>query len=265
MISEILIPALAVGATGLVFGGLLGFASIVFKVDKDERIDAICEILPGANCGGCGYAGCSALAEAIVTKGEEAAKCNLMTNEKNKTICSIMGKAASAVVHKKAKLKCNGTCDVCSNRYDFSGIDNCQDAYLLNGGPKSCEYGCMGLESCVAVCEYGALTIKDGIAHIDGEKCIGCGRCTKVCPKNLLELVPSDKKYTVSCSSKDKGVTVKNYCSAGCIGCKMCEMKCEADAIHVADNLAVIDYSKCTSCGMCAEVCPKNIILKSEF
>ena len=262
MIGEILIPALAVGATGLAFGGLLGFASIVFKVDKDERIDQIGEILPGANCGGCGYAGCSALAEAIVTKGERPAKCNLMTDEKNKAICALMGVEAKAVVPKKARLRCSGTCDVCSDRYDFTGVDDCTSAALLNGGPKNCEYGCIGLGSCVKVCEYGALSIKDDIAHIDIDKCSGCGRCTYACPKHLLELVPTGCEYTVLCSSKDKGVLVKNYCSNGCIGCKMCEKKCEHDAIHVNDNIAVIDYGKCVSCGLCAEVCPKKVIHK---
>lgn len=260
MLSEILCPALAVGATGLAFGALLGFASIVFKIDKDERIDKICDLLPGANCGGCGYAGCSALAEAIVTKGEQAAKCNLMTDEKNRIICEIMGTKAEAVVKKTARVKCAGTCGVCSDKYDFTGIDDCSTAMQLNGGPKSCEYGCMGLGSCVSVCDFGALSIKDGIAAVDKDKCTGCARCASVCPKNIIEMVPADSTYTVSCSSADKGVDVKSYCSAGCIACKICEKKCEFDAIHVQGNLAVIDYAKCTSCGLCAQACPKKII-----
>jgi len=260
MFTDILIPALAIGATGLAFGALLGFASIVFKIEKDERIDQINELLPGANCGGCGYAGCSALAEAIVTNGEVATKCNLMTTEKNELICEIMGIKAGAVEKRTARLKCAGTCEACGNKYDFTGINDCYTAMQLNGGPKSCEFGCMGLGSCVAACEFDALTIENGIAHIDNEKCTGCARCASACPKNLIELVPVKHPVFVACSSTDKGALVKNYCSNGCIGCKLCEKKCEADAIHVENNLAVIDYDKCTACGSCVEACPKKII-----
>ena len=260
MFTNILIPALAVGATGLAFGALLGFASIVFKVDKDERIDQINELLPGANCGGCGYAGCAALAEAIVTNGEAATKCNLMTAEKNELICEIMGVKAGDVQKRTARLKCAGTCDACGNKYDFTGINDCYTAMQLNGGPKSCDFGCMGLGSCVAACEFDAITIENGIAHIDSEKCTGCARCQAACPKNLIELVDVVHPIYVSCSSTDKGAVVKNYCSSGCIGCKICEKKCEADAIHVENNLAKIDYEKCTACGACVEACPKKII-----
>ena len=172
MFIDILIPALAIGATGLAFGALLGFASIVFKIEKDERIDQVNELLPGANCGGCGYAGCAALAEAIVTNGEVATKCNLMTAEKNEMICAIMGIAAGAVEKRTARLKCAGTCDACANKYDFTGINDCYTAMQLNGGPKSCEFGCMGLGSCVAACEFDALSIENGIAKIDAEKAL---------------------------------------------------------------------------------------------
>ena len=258
--TDILIPALCVGAIGLFFGALLAFASIVFKVDKDERIDKINEFLPGANCGGCGYAGCSALAEAIVTNGESATKCNLMTEEKNRCICEIMGITAGKVEKRVARLKCSGTSENCKSRYDFTGIDDCFTAMQLNGGPKSCEFGCMGLGSCVQACEFDALSIKDGIAHIDETKCTGCARCARACPKNIIELVPTEKKVFVSCSSTDKGAQVKNYCAVGCIGCKICEKKCEHEAIKVENNLAKIDYSKCTNCGACADACPKKII-----
>lgn len=262
--TDILIPALSIGAIGLFFGALLAFASIVFKVDKDERIDQVAELLPGANCGGCGYAGCAALAEAIVSNGESATKCNLMTDEKNICICKIMGISAGKVEKRIAKLKCSGTSEHCKNRYDFTGIDDCFTAMQLNGGPKSCEFGCMGLGSCVNACEFGALSIEDGIAHIDESKCTGCARCSNACPKNLIELVPVKNKIYVACASTDKGAQVKNYCDAGCIGCKICEKKCEAAAITVENNLAKIDYSKCTLCGTCVEACPKKIIKISQ-
>ncbi len=258
--TDILIPALCIGAVGLFFGALLAFASIVFRVDKDERIDKICELLPGANCGGCGYTGCSALAEAIVMNGESAIKCNLMTEEKDEIICALMGTKTSKIEKRTARLKCAGVSSACVNKYDFTGIDDCHAAFQLNGGPKSCEFGCMGLGSCIQACDFDAISIKDGIASIDMSKCAGCARCVAACPKNIIELVPVSKKVYVACSSTDKGAVTKNYCSSGCIGCKICEKKCPFEAIKVENNLAKIDYDKCTSCGLCVEACPKKIL-----
>jgi len=263
--TDILIPALSIGAIGLFSGALLAFASIVFKVEKDERIDQICEYLPGANCGGCGYTGCSALAEAIVANGESATKCNLMTAEKNEIICGIMGVKAGEVVKKSARLRCAGTSEACKPKYDFTGIEDCFTAMQLNGGPKSCEFGCMGLGSCVAACEFDAIEIKDGIAYIHQDKCTGCGRCVNTCPKNIIELAPVKDPIYVACHSTDKGALVMKYCKSGCIGCKKCEKICEAGAITVTNNLAHIDYDKCSVCGACVEACPKNIIHRVDM
>lgn len=260
-----LIPALAIGLIGLFFGALLAFSSIVFKVNKDERIDEVLDLLPGANCGGCGYAGCAALANAIVTKGEKATKCNIITEDGTMKICKIMGIEADKVLKKSARLRCAGTTSKCSMRYDFTGIDDCHTAMLLNGGPKSCEYGCMGLGSCVAACKFDAISIKDGIAHIDQSKCTGCGGCVSTCPKNIIELAPIKDPIYVACHSTDKGAQVRAYCSAGCIGCKICEKNCEAGAIKVENNLAHIDYDKCTVCGACIEACPKKIIHRVDL
>ncbi len=262
---NILIPALCIGAIGLFFGALLAFASIVFKVDRDERIDQICEYLPGANCGGCGYTGCSALAEAIVLNGETCTKCNLITEEKNEEICAIMGVKAGKVIKKSARLKCAGTSQACKPKYDFTGINDCFTAMQLAGGPKSCEFGCMGLGSCVAACEFDAITIVDGIASINQGKCTGCGRCTDACPKNIIELAPVKDPIYVACNSTDKGALVMKYCSSGCIGCKKCEKACESGAITVENNIAHIDYDKCTVCGACVEACPKNIIHRVDM
>ena len=258
--NEILYPALSIGAIGLLFGAILAFASIIFKVDKDERIDKISEQLPGANCGGCGYAGCGALAQAIVEKGEDPAKCNLMTNEKAKIIASVMGIEAKEVIKKTAVIACKGTCDKCGTKCETFGIDDCYTASQLGTGPKNCEHGCMGLGSCVKVCSENAITIADGIAFIDQSKCIGCGACVETCPKKLIELIPDIKTATVKCSSTDKGAVVKTYCDVGCIGCKICEKKCPEEAITVENNLAKINYEKCIGCSICANVCPKGII-----
>ena len=260
MINEILYPALAIGAIGLFFGAVLAIASIIFRIDRDERIDKIEEILPGANCGGCGFAGCSAFAKAIVENGARITSCNLMTAEKAEKIATIMGVEVGEVVKKVAAVRCKGTCDSCGNKCEIYGIDDCQTAAALGTGPKNCEFGCMGLGSCAKVCSENGISIIDGIAVINQENCIGCGKCASVCPKNIIQMIPAKRIAYVKCSSKDKGVVVKNYCSAGCIGCKICEKKCPKDAINVVDNLAKIDYDKCVGCGICAKECPKGVI-----
>lgn len=260
MINEILYPALSIGVIGLFFGAILAFASIIFKVDKDERIDLISEQLPGANCGGCGYAGCASLAQAIVENGEDPAKCNLMTQEKAEIIASVMGMEAKEVIKKTAVVNCGGSCDKCGNKCETYGIDDCYTASLLGTGPKNCEYGCMGLGSCVKVCPENAISIVDGIAAIDKEKCIGCGKCVNECPKNVISLIPDKSCAVINCVSKDKGALVKNYCEAGCIACRICEKKCPENAISIKDNLAVIDYDKCIGCAICADACPKGVI-----
>lgn len=258
--TEILIPALAVGAIALVLGAILAFASIVFKVETDEREEQIAEILPGANCGGCGYAGCSAFAKAIVTEGAEITKCNLMTDDKLAAIASIMGVQAGKKVKKIAHVACKGTCDAAKDKYEYYGVSDCVTASQLGGGPKACAYGCLGLGSCAEKCAFGAISIVDGIAVVDKTKCVGCGACANICPKGLIKVTEAKPMAYVNCASKDKGAVVRTVCDAGCIGCKICEKKCEFDAIHVEDNLARVDSDKCTACGACAEACPKKII-----
>ncbi len=260
MIEQILYPALAIGAIGLFFGAVLAFSSIIFRIETDERIDKVGEILPGANCGGCGFAGCSAFAKAIVNDGAPVTSCNLMTKEKAMQIGEIMGIEIGDVVPKFASVKCNGDCHKCQDKCEIFGIDDCVTAASLGNGPKNCEYGCIGLGSCVKVCEENGISIIDGIAVINEENCIGCGNCVRICPKQIIELVPKKRTAVVNCNSKDKGALVKNYCEAGCIGCKICEKKCPKNAITVVDNLAVIDYSLCVGCGICEKECPKSVI-----
>lgn len=258
--TEILFPALAVGGIALVLGGLLAFASIVFKVETDEREEQIAEILPGANCGGCGYAGCGAFAKAIVSEGAEITKCNLMTEDKLNAIADIMGVQAGKKIKKVAHVSCKGTCEVAKDKYEYYGVADCVTASQLGGGPKACSYGCLGLGSCAEKCAFGAISIVDGVAVVDKAKCVGCGACANICPKGLITVLEDKPSAFVNCASKDKGAVVRNVCDAGCIGCKICEKKCEFDAIHVKDNLARVDLDKCTACGVCAEACPKKII-----
>ena len=257
---DIIYPAVAVGVIALFFGVLLAFASVVFKVETDEREEKIAEILPGANCGGCGYAGCSAFAKAIVFDNAEIGKCNLMTEEKLEEIASIMGIQATKKEKKVAFVHCNGTCSAAKDKYVYFGAADCVTASQLGGGAKECSFGCLGLGTCVAKCPFGAIEIEDGVAKVDDEKCVGCGVCESVCPKGLISLKTRKKVAEVVCMSTDKGSVLKDICANGCIGCKICEKKCEFDAIKVENNLARIDRDKCTGCGACADACPKKVI-----
>lgn len=260
----ILIPVISFGVIGLIVGVVLGIASKIFAIDSDPRIDQVAECLPGANCGGCGYAGCASLAKAIAEGEAPVDACPSLSNDGLKQISKIMGVEAVQKTPMAAFVRCNGTLEKANYQYYFDGTKTCKSVSQLNGGDKSCIYACLGYGDCVQKCQFGALSVQNGVAVVDKEKCTACGLCVKECPKKVIELMPKDLKYYVKCSSQDKGAVVKDKCSTGCIACKICEKNCPADAISVKDNLARIDQSKCIGCGICAEKCPKHIIIKSS-
>ena len=257
----IILAAVVVGGTGLFIGVFLGIAGKKFAVKVDEREEAILGVLPGNNCGGCGYAGCSGLAAAIVKGEAEVSGCPVGGAPVAAKIGDIMGVAAGTQERQTAFVKCAGTCEKAILDYDYTGIqDGTMASMMQNGGAKGCNSGCLGFGSCVAACPFDAIHVVDGIAVVDKEACKACGKCIAACPKHLIEIVPYDQKHLVKCNSQDKGKAVMQACTAGCIGCKMCEKVCESDAVHVVDNIAHIDPEKCTNCGKCAEKCPKKII-----
>ncbi len=255
------IATAVVAAVGLFIGLFLGFAAKAFEVKTDERELQVRELLPGANCGGCGYPGCDGLASAIA-KGEAPANaCPVANRESHKLIAEVMGTVVEETEKMVAFVKCTGTCDKTQVKYEYYGVQDCKKAAMVPGkGNKKCSYGCMGFGSCVRVCAFDAIHIVNGIAVVDKEKCTGCSSCTAQCPNDLIEMVPASARHLVACSSPEKGKDVKAACSAGCIGCKLCVKACEYDAITVDNNLAHIDYSKCTNCGKCAVVCPVKVI-----
>jgi len=262
MMTGIIIAALVVGGTGLFIGLFLGFAGTKFAVEVDEREEAITGVLPGNNCGGCGYAGCSGLAAAIVKGEAEISGCPVGGAPVAAKIGEIMGLEAGETVRKTAFVKCAGTCDKAKQDYEYHGIHDCVMVNMMqNGGPKACIYGCLGEGTCVAACPFDAIHIVDGVAVVDKEACKACGKCVKACPKHLIELVPYEQKHLVQCSSNDKGKDVMKACKVGCIGCMMCTKVCPTGAITVTNNVAHIDPAKCTNCGLCKEKCPKKIIL----
>lgn len=260
MIVKVLIAAAILGVIGFILGAALSFASKVFFVEEDARIAQITAVLPGANCGGCGFAGCANYADAIVSNGEPINRCPSCKQEALDEISKIVGVESVATEPKVAHVRCSGGNLYANKKYEYYGMNDCVAAARLLDGFIQCKYGCLGFGTCASICPYNAISIVDGVAKIDKEVCTGCGACTKVCPKHVIEIVPKDSKVFIDCSSKDKGAQTKNNCQSGCLGCKICEKTCEHDAVKVVDNVAVIDFEKCTECGACAEKCPKKII-----
>ncbi len=256
---NIVFAILVLGVMGGVFGLALAVASKVFYVEKDERLEPITEALPGANCGGCGFSGCAAYAQAIIDGTGKIGMCAVGGKSVNDEIAAIMGVESVEMERKVALVKCRGFHATKKGSYD--GLMDCEAAAkLAGGGPNNCPYGCLGFGNCVKVCPTGAISLKDGVAQVDHEKCVGCMACKNACPRGIIEEVPYKQDIVVACSSKEKGGALRKYCDIGCIGCKLCEKACEHDAIHVFDNLARIDYSKCTSCSACAAKCPRHLI-----
>ncbi len=247
-----------------VLGGVLGFLLALFdkkmKVQEDPRIAQIAELLPGANCGGCGYAGCSGLAASIVEGSAPVGKCAAVSDENRQKIAEIMGVDAGSAEKLRALVLCSGAKSCSSQKYDYVGIDDCVAAAKLHGGSRLCPNGCIGLGTCVRGCKFNAISVVDGVAVVDPAKCTGCGACVVSCPKNLIKLIPASAKYWVACNSPDKGAVVRQYCEAGCIACGLCLKNCPNEAIIKNGFLEAIDYAKCIGCGICAEKCPRGII-----
>lgn len=261
-LSGVGVAMVLVGVIGIIIGIFLGVAAKKLEVKVDEKEQAVRELLPGNNCGACGYPGCDNLAQAIAGGKAAANACPVANSKIYGQIAEVMGTQVEETDKKVAFVKCAGTCDKTKVKYNYYGIMDCKKAAFTPGkGPKQCGYGCMGFGSCVKVCQFDAIHVTDGVAVVDKEKCTSCGLCIKECPNNLIELVPYDTNHFVSCNSRDKGKDVKAACSIGCIGCMLCVKVCEFDAVKVENNLAHIDYDKCTNCGKCALKCPTKVIL----
>ena len=260
--SGIITATVVVAVVGLFIGLFLGIAAIKCRVETDPREEAVLAVLPGNNCGGCGFPGCSGLAAAIA-KGEAAVNgCPVGGEAVAAEIGKIMGVSAEAGTKMVAFVKCKGDCEKAKIDYDYTGTLDCaMMAFVPGGGPKSCNYGCLGNGDCVKACPFDAIHVVNGVALVDKDACKACNKCVVACPKNLIELVPYSANRLVACSSKDKGPDVMKACEVGCIGCQLCKKNCPSDAITVEDFLAKIDYEKCTDCGVCKEKCPKRTII----
>ncbi|NEZ47176.1 Fe-S cluster domain-containing protein [Clostridium niameyense] len=260
--NEILFPILSLGGLGLVFGVLLGYASKKFAVKVDPKVPLIRDCLPGANCGGCGFAGCDAYAQAVAEGTAKPNCCSVGGSEVAGKVAEIMGASVEDSEPLKAFVKCNGDCEKAKKRGNYYGDIDCQEASVLPGaGDKACSYGCLGYGSCVKACQFDAIHVKDGIAQVDPEKCVGCGACVKACPRSIIELKPLSSVVRVACNSKDTLKAVKDVCSVGCISCKLCERNCPKEAISFENNLPVVDKEKCVKCLICVKKCPTGALI----
>ena len=259
----IIVAALMIGGVGLFVAIFLGSASKAFAVPVDEKEEAIKEVLPGANCGACGYAGCSALAEAIAKGKAPLTACVVGQAPVAEKIAQIMGDDEEVEVKRMvAFVRCSGNCERTTDTYEYSGTNRCSMVkYAPGRGPKSCRFGCSGFGDCVEVCNYDAISIVKGVAVVDEEKCVGCKKCMKACPKGMIISVPYGYAAHIACVNPEKGKPVMANCKVGCITCKKCEKVCPQNAISTASGYPVIDYDKCISCGKCKEACPRKCIV----
>jgi Na+-translocating ferredoxin:NAD+ oxidoreductase RNF subunit RnfB len=246
---------------GVIFGGVLAYASHKFAVEADPRVAAIRDALPGANCGGCGFPGCDGMASAIAEGTAAPNGCPVASSEANHKIADILGIAPVESEKMVARIVCAGGTDKCTAKFEYYGLQNCKAANMIKGGNKNCKFGCLGYGSCAAVCPFDAIQItENNIAKVDYTKCTGCGKCIEECPKKVITLTPFENRVHVDCNNKEMKKTLSVRCSAGFIACKQCSKVCPHDAIVMENNLARINYEKCQECMLCVEKCPTKAI-----
>jgi len=293
---ELLLPVIVVGSIGLVFGVGLAIASKKFQVYVNPRIEQILGVLPGANCGACGYPGCSGFAKAVAEGVAEPDGCVPGGSKVAHAIADILGVSVGMNEPLMAVVHCNGGSDNALEKARYDGIDDCHAAILIGNGPKACQDGCLGLGSCVRVCPFNAIKINSvGVAVVDPEKCTGCGKCVNVCPRKIISLIPKVHKIFLACSNHDRGAKVKKFCTVGCTACTLCVKATPSGAITMENNLPVLDYTKeenfipaaykcpshcftdlvktrskanidtkCNGCGACVQVCPVPGVITGE-
>ncbi|HAT61705.1 MAG TPA: ferredoxin [Prevotella sp.] len=270
----ILIAVLVLGAIALIAAVVLFFVSKKFAVQEDPRINGVTGILPGANCGGCGYAGCSNMAEALVKGADsgtlEGIRCPVGGDGVMSKVADLLGMAVANSEPMIAVVRCSGACDVRPRIAEYDGLRTCSAMHSTGRGETACGYGCLGCGDCTCACQFDAIHMNPvtGLPEVDEDKCTSCGACARACPRNIIELRkkgPKNHRIYVSCVNKDKGAAAKKGCQVACIGCGKCARVCAFDAITIENNLSYIDYNKCRMCTKCIYECPTGAIVKMNF
>ena len=257
----LLIIIAIVAVLAIVFAALIVLVSKLCFVKEDERIAQTADLLAGANCGGCGYAGCADYAKALAEGRASLCDCNATSNESKEKIAQILGVTFCASNPQIAVVKCAGGIKA-KDKFNYVGNSGCDNQILVLGGKKICPEGCLGDGTCAAACPENGVSVIDGVAVVDSSLCEACGACVRKCPKNLIELIPKNAAVYVACSTNCRGKDVMNACSVGCIGCGLCAKNCPEGAITMENNLPVINYLKCTGCLTCVDKCPRKSIKK---
>ena len=274
MTNVILIAVIVLGAVGLIAAIVLFVVSKQFAVKEDPRIGQVQEVLPGANCGGCGFPGCGGMASACVKAADagslEGLNCPVGGPDCMAKIAGILGMEVSASDPKVAVVRCNGSCDNRPRVAIYDGMQTCRAVNSCGAGETACGYGCLGCGDCVAACQFGAIRMNEqtGLPEVDEDKCVACGACVKACPRGIIELRKKGvkgRRVWIDCVNKDKGPACIKACKVSCIACGKCEKACKFEAIKVENNVAYIDSGKCKICRACVKVCPRDAIATANF
>ena len=265
---------LVLGAIALVASVVLFVISKKFAVHEDPRIGQVAELLPGANCGGCGFPGCSGMADALVkgadTGSIDGLRCPVGGDDVMNQVADLLGMAMANSEPMVAVVRCNGSCENRPRIAEYDGLRTCEAMNSTGAGETGCGYGCLGCGDCTKACQFGAISMnaETGLPEVDEEKCTSCGACVKACPRHIIELRkkgPKGRRVYVQCVNKDKGPVAKKACAVACIGCGKCQKECKFEAITVENNLSYIDYRKCKMCTKCVDECPTGAIIKVNF
>ncbi|MCM8771703.1 MAG: RnfABCDGE type electron transport complex subunit B [Candidatus Omnitrophica bacterium] len=260
-----IISIIVVGCLGLFFGIFLTIIYSKFKTEENPFFSKIYSLLPKANCGGCGFAGCNDFAENLIDGKTTPERCVMLNEESIIEVCNLLGIKNERRERNIARICCYGG-DNAKKKFEYTSFRTCSAVNAIFETNLECPYGCIGFGDCIRICPVNAISLNEkNIPEINEEICIGCGKCIEICPKKIIKLIPSNKKVYVACSSKDKGAVVVKICQSGCIGCGKCSKSCPQNAIKIEDNLAIIDYEKCNNCGKCVEECPRKIIFISKI
>ena len=271
MTTTIIWTIVVLAVLGLVLALVLFFIAKKFRVEEDPRIDEVEKVMPGANCGGCGFAGCRAFADnAVKASGLDGIFCPVGGNDVMKKVAAILGYEVAEKAPQVAVVRCNGTCAARPRTNEYDGAASCKVKAALYSGDTGCSFGCLGCGDCVAACQFGALSLdpETGLPVVDEQKCTACGACAKACPKGLIELRnkgPRGMREYVACRNTDKGPVARKACANACIGCGICVKTCTHDAITLDNNIAYIDFAKCKLCRECEAVCPTGAIHGINF